>query len=110
VAVSADTLRLRDLTGDMVEVARRSGRPDPLHVQIGLLASPPGGLTMLPPRCQLTICTVIRCSAEWTWASLIIIAASNPPCHVWPAGRKPGALELQAACARAAPEAAGEDS
>jgi len=60
VAVSADTLRLRDLTGDMVEVARRSVRQDPLDTQVGLLALPPGGLTMLPPRCQLIICTVIR--------------------------------------------------
>jgi hypothetical protein len=38
VAVTADTLRLRDLTGDVVEVARRSVRPDPLDTQIGLLA------------------------------------------------------------------------
>jgi len=38
VAVSADTLRLRDVTGDVVEVARRSVRPDPLDTQIGLLA------------------------------------------------------------------------
>ncbi len=38
VAVTADTLRLRDLAGDVVEVSRRSVRPDPLDTQIGLLA------------------------------------------------------------------------
>ncbi len=38
VALTADTLRLRDLTGDIVEVSRRSVRPDPLNTQIGLLA------------------------------------------------------------------------
>jgi len=38
VAVTVDTLRLRDLTGDIVEVSRRSVRPDPLDTQIGLLA------------------------------------------------------------------------
>jgi len=38
VAVTVDTLRLRDLAGDVVEVARRSVRPDPLDTQIGLLA------------------------------------------------------------------------
>ncbi len=38
VAVTVDTLRLRDLTGDVVEVARRSACPDPLDTQIGLLA------------------------------------------------------------------------
>ncbi len=32
VAVTADTLRLRDLAGDVVEVSRRSVRPDPLDV------------------------------------------------------------------------------
>jgi len=36
VAVTVDTLRLRDLTGDVVEVARRSVQPDPLDTQIGL--------------------------------------------------------------------------
>jgi len=38
VAVTADTLRLRGLAGDVVEVARRSVRPDPLDTRIGLLA------------------------------------------------------------------------
>ncbi len=38
VAVTVDTLRLRDLAGDVVEVSRRSVRPDPLDTQIGLLA------------------------------------------------------------------------
>jgi len=38
VAVTADTLRLRDLTWDIVEVSRRSVRPDPLDTQIALLA------------------------------------------------------------------------
>jgi len=38
VAVTADTLRLRDLSGDVVEVSRRSVRPDPLDAHIGLLA------------------------------------------------------------------------
>jgi len=39
VSVTADTLRLRDLAGDVVEVSRRSVRPDPLDTQIGLLAN-----------------------------------------------------------------------
>jgi hypothetical protein len=39
VAVTVDTLRLRDLAGDVVEVSRRSVRPDPLDTQIGLLAN-----------------------------------------------------------------------
>ena len=38
VAVTVDTLRLRDLAGDVVEVSRRSVRPDPLDTQVGLLA------------------------------------------------------------------------
>jgi len=38
VAVTVDTLRLRDLAGDVVEVSRRSVRPDPLDTQLGLLA------------------------------------------------------------------------
>jgi len=36
VAVTVDTLRLRDLTGDIVEVSRRSVRPDPLDVPAAL--------------------------------------------------------------------------
>ncbi len=42
VAVTVDALRLRDLTGDVVEVARRSVLPDPLDTQIGLFAQPLG--------------------------------------------------------------------
>ncbi len=38
VAVTVDALRLRDLTGDVVEVARRSVLPDPLDTQIGVFA------------------------------------------------------------------------
>jgi len=38
VAITVDTLRLRNLAGDVVEVPRRSVRPDPLDTQIGLLA------------------------------------------------------------------------
>jgi len=38
VAVTTDTLRLRGLAGDVVEVAWRSVRPDPLETRIGLLA------------------------------------------------------------------------
>jgi len=38
VAVTVDTLRLRDLAGDVVEVSRRSVQPDPLDTHIGLLA------------------------------------------------------------------------
>jgi len=36
VAVTADTLRLRDLAGDIVEVSRRSVRPDPLDAPAAL--------------------------------------------------------------------------
>jgi len=36
VAVTVDTLRLRDLIGDVVEVSRRSVRPDPLDVPTAL--------------------------------------------------------------------------
>jgi len=38
VAVTADTLRLRDLAGDVAEVSRRSVRPDPLDVPAALEA------------------------------------------------------------------------
>jgi hypothetical protein len=38
VAVTDDTLRLRDLAGDVVKVSRRSVRPDPLDTRLGLLA------------------------------------------------------------------------
>jgi len=38
VAVTADTLRLRDLAGDVVEVSRCSVRPDPLDVPAALEA------------------------------------------------------------------------
>jgi len=36
VAVTVDTLRLRDLIGDVVEVSRRSVPPDPLDVPTAL--------------------------------------------------------------------------
>jgi len=48
VAVTADTLRLRDLAGDVAEVSRRSVRPDPLDVPAALgdwCLSPRGGAT-----------------------------------------------------------------
>jgi len=41
VAVTADTLRLRDLAGDVAEVSRRSVRPDPLDVPAALEALTP---------------------------------------------------------------------
>jgi len=92
VAVSVDTLRLWDLTGDMVEVARRSGRPDPLHVQIGLLASPPGGLTMLPPAVPAHHLHSDPLQRRVDLGILNHHPASNPPLSRGPAGRKPGAL------------------
>jgi len=42
VAVTADTLRLRDLTGDIVEVSRRSVRPAGRSRRLGSLTPPAG--------------------------------------------------------------------